>query len=221
MALEIPVGLRPRFRHLRVRDRNATVRVADVAAWLRSANLPLIRADAHVADVPFGEALAREVEKRWGGPLPRGGTTVVSLVDENGQEWAHGEARCSRRDNYHRALGRTIALGRALKRYAGTADELPVVRAADVPEFGSVDEATRFWEVHQLAEEDWDTLPEAPALVESNSDALDAMYPEAHLPRTAMNGDTPVSIDGDEFAAGSVSGAAWDALACGEEDLLG
>lgn len=61
----------------------------------------------------------------WSYPAePKGGTTVVEIVspklDDDGEVVevvviAVGKANCSPRDNYNRRLGRTIALGRALK----------------------------------------------------------------------------------------------------------
>lgn len=47
--------------------------------------------------------------------LPRGGETMVRVFDDDGTT-VSGIARCSDKDNYNKRLGRTIALGRALKR---------------------------------------------------------------------------------------------------------
>jgi hypothetical protein len=48
--------------------------------------------------------------------FPRGGRTIVTLVDEWGEAVARGEARCSDLDNFCRRRGREIALGRAMKK---------------------------------------------------------------------------------------------------------
>lgn len=49
-------------------------------------------------------------------PETKGGTTRVELFDPDGEfPLAEGVARCSPRDNYNKRLGRTIALGRAIK----------------------------------------------------------------------------------------------------------
>lgn len=47
---------------------------------------------------------------------PRGGRTICRLVDEAGFNVVIAEANCSDHDNYNKAIGRDIALGRALKR---------------------------------------------------------------------------------------------------------
>jgi hypothetical protein len=47
--------------------------------------------------------------------LPKGGRTVVTILDSEGATLAQAEALCSVRDNYSRKLGLNIALGRAKK----------------------------------------------------------------------------------------------------------
>lgn len=49
-------------------------------------------------------------------PLAKGGRTVVQIIDESGAVVVEAEARCRSNENYNRRLGRTIALGRALKK---------------------------------------------------------------------------------------------------------
>ncbi len=47
---------------------------------------------------------------------PRGGQTHVIIMGEDGEtELAYGHAWCSPKDNYNKKIGRTIAVGRALK----------------------------------------------------------------------------------------------------------
>lgn len=46
--------------------------------------------------------------------LPRGGLTVVMLLNSNGQICYQGSATCSINDNYNKKIGRNIALQRAL-----------------------------------------------------------------------------------------------------------
>ena len=48
-------------------------------------------------------------------PLPRGGVTTCRLVTEDGAIVSEAVARCSRRDNFNKRLGRDIARGRALE----------------------------------------------------------------------------------------------------------
>ena len=48
-------------------------------------------------------------------PSPKGGITIARVIDADDNEVARGAAHCSLFDNYSRPLGRTIALGRALK----------------------------------------------------------------------------------------------------------
>lgn len=65
-----------------------------------------------------------------GAPLPRGGLTTVTVTLPDGHLF-YGAAKCSKRDNYCKAIGRQIALGRALK----LANTPPViVRAPFEPE---------------------------------------------------------------------------------------
>lgn len=49
-------------------------------------------------------------------PSPHGGCTFAYVKDAEGNEVARGMAQCSVLDNFDRSLGRTIALGRALKK---------------------------------------------------------------------------------------------------------
>ena len=53
-------------------------------------------------------------------PLPRGGVTTCRLVTEDGAVVSEAVARCSRRDNFNKRLGRSISLGRALDRLQGS-----------------------------------------------------------------------------------------------------
>lgn len=46
---------------------------------------------------------------------PRGGATIVKIVNEEERLLASSLAQCSEQDNYNRRIGATIALGRALK----------------------------------------------------------------------------------------------------------
>jgi hypothetical protein len=57
----------------------------------------------------------------WLTPLPKGGTTYARIFDANGDLVAKGIATCSNDDNYVKAIGRDIALGRALAQLDGTA----------------------------------------------------------------------------------------------------
>ena len=56
-------------------------------------------------------------------PLPRGGLTTCRQVTDDGAVVAEAQARCSKRDNYNKRLGRSIALGRALDEYLGTGED--------------------------------------------------------------------------------------------------
>lgn len=47
--------------------------------------------------------------------LPKGGCTVIEITDQNGKT-VRGTAECSRKDNFNRKMGNTIALGRALEK---------------------------------------------------------------------------------------------------------
>lgn len=49
-------------------------------------------------------------------PNPRGGLTIVHILDKDGNMLARGTARCSELDQYNKKIGRSIALGRALKK---------------------------------------------------------------------------------------------------------
>jgi len=55
---------------------------------------------------------------------PRGGETVASVFDTDGNLVASGVACCHAKDNYSKRIGRAIALGRALKAYRELADDL-------------------------------------------------------------------------------------------------
>lgn len=59
----------------------------------------------------------------WITPLPKGGTTLAKVFDANGGLVAEGRATCSDGDNYVKAIGRDIALGRALAQLDGTIEE--------------------------------------------------------------------------------------------------
>jgi len=52
-------------------------------------------------------------------PLAKGGLTLVEILGENDVVVAAGIATCRPDENYNRRLGRTIALGRALKHLGG------------------------------------------------------------------------------------------------------
>ena len=47
--------------------------------------------------------------------LPQGGKTIARIIDPEGNEIARGEAVCRPDENFKKAMGREIALGRALK----------------------------------------------------------------------------------------------------------
>jgi hypothetical protein len=69
----------------------------------------------HVANYRTrGEALRLNID--WP-PESKGGLTSVQVVLAGGRIVV-GFARCSNRDNYCKAIGRQIALGRALKKLA-------------------------------------------------------------------------------------------------------
>lgn len=55
------------------------------------------------------------VRARNGELLPKGGATQAIIVLDDGAIFK-AISRCSQRDNFSRKLGRTIALGRALKK---------------------------------------------------------------------------------------------------------
>lgn len=92
-ALELPPGLKVRYIH----DRKT---------------------------VPFQGTLKFD---SWGGYStvkvePRGGRTIARIIDESMDATvAEGVARCNSKDNYNKAIGRRIALGRALKALGSTA----------------------------------------------------------------------------------------------------
>jgi hypothetical protein len=46
---------------------------------------------------------------------PKGGSTLAVVRDAEGIIVAEAEARCSRKDNFTKRIGRDISLGRALK----------------------------------------------------------------------------------------------------------
>lgn len=58
--------------------------------------------------------LAREKYKGELHIEANGGLTTAKIVNENGDLVVVGEARCSRKDAYNKAVGREIALGRAI-----------------------------------------------------------------------------------------------------------
>lgn len=58
-----------------------------------------------------GEALDHGILAK---PLPKGGLTLVQVEYVDGRTF-RGAAKCSLRDNFNRAIGRQIALGRAFK----------------------------------------------------------------------------------------------------------
>ena len=86
--MNLPTGLRARYRHERLAFDHGighVVRATHYVLW--SAGLS---------------------------PLPRGGLTTCRLVTDDGAVVAEAQARCSKRDNYNKRLGRDIARGRAL-----------------------------------------------------------------------------------------------------------
>lgn len=48
-------------------------------------------------------------------PRPNAGLTEAWIFDEEGKLVSYGEAKCGKRDNWSRKIGREIATGRALK----------------------------------------------------------------------------------------------------------
>jgi len=46
---------------------------------------------------------------------PNAGLTEAWLVDDEGKLVSYGEAKCGKRDNFSKKIGRNIATGRALK----------------------------------------------------------------------------------------------------------
>lgn len=85
-----------------LREEGYTVKVRHTRRW-ESVGEPSFHNDAPVE--PFFTASARLA--------PKGGKTEVRIEKDN--SGASGEAVCSLDDNYCRATGRNIALGRALK----------------------------------------------------------------------------------------------------------
>ena len=81
----IPNGLQPRYTHLRQ------------------------------ADDDFNVSATTHQLKSWKmRPAAHGGYTQCKLVDPTGHVVATGIAACSKRDQFNRTVGRTIALGRAI-----------------------------------------------------------------------------------------------------------
>lgn len=100
---QIPDGATVSYEQYRYRAGDPEVYTAlDFRGRLEKGNPPL-RPEEHM--------------REDGIPLdPRGGVTVARLTDdETGVILGHGEAWCSPWDNFNRKLGKTIALGRALK----------------------------------------------------------------------------------------------------------
>lgn len=54
-------------------------------------------------------------EEGLGTPLPHGGATEATILDATGEPVATALALCSKRDMFNKAIGRNIAIGRALK----------------------------------------------------------------------------------------------------------
>jgi hypothetical protein len=50
-----------------------------------------------------------------GHPSPKGGGTTAHIIDSNGDVVSIGKSICSKKDAFNRKMGRTIALGRAIK----------------------------------------------------------------------------------------------------------
>lgn len=50
-------------------------------------------------------------------PYARGGKTIVTITDDNGEKICEGIAVCSMRDNFSYKLGAEIAFGRAIDAY--------------------------------------------------------------------------------------------------------
>lgn len=67
------------------------------------------------AKLDDGDLATELVQLLKGAPAAKGGMTLVDVVDGEGNVLAQGAAPCSKKDNYDRRKGRTIALGRALK----------------------------------------------------------------------------------------------------------
>lgn len=68
-----------------------------------------------VSEGSFGELwTSHELRKLGLKPKAKGGLTLVQLEYGDGRTF-RGSARCSPRDNYCKAIGRDIAIGRALK----------------------------------------------------------------------------------------------------------
>ena len=56
----------------------------------------------------------------FGIPASRGGMTICTIVNDEGEKLAFGYARCSFADNFNYKTGRDIAVGRAEKELALT-----------------------------------------------------------------------------------------------------
>lgn len=102
---ELPGGYTVRFRHLR---RYST---------MGARRPPLLESLSAGRD---GEHLMtmREIRHHGLEPLPRGGATSALILGPRGNALVEYTARCSPNDNYCKAIGRQIALGRALKQLA-------------------------------------------------------------------------------------------------------
>jgi hypothetical protein len=64
-----------------------------------------------------GQLTAHQLRERGLRPAAKGGTTLVEIEFADGN-FSRTFARCSPRDNYCKATGRMIAVGRAVKFYA-------------------------------------------------------------------------------------------------------
>ena len=97
--------------------------------------------------IPEGLTVKYQHRRNWTRPVtmayvfeldPRGGETVASVFDADGNLVASGVACCHAKDNYSKRIGRAISLGRALKQLetgpldtAAKRDALSAMRAED------------------------------------------------------------------------------------------
>ena len=111
---ELPRGYYTRTLHLRVHH---YCRVKYFCKCLNCRWARLVLRDKLRGKPPV--QLLRVWEKHSDGtrdfePYPRGGLTIVSIFDPDGNEVCSGEALCSLSDNFVYRIGRQIARGRAM-----------------------------------------------------------------------------------------------------------
>lgn len=63
---------------------------------------------------PMSEIRRYNIDRRL--LLARGGKTQVAIYDQDGNKLSEAEAICGKSDHFNRKVGRTAALGRAIKK---------------------------------------------------------------------------------------------------------